>query len=94
VILVSLPSHCTHTLQPLDISFFKSLNTFYDAEIQSWLRHHPGRVVTEFQIAELFSAAYRKAATYRMEQVDSERQVYIYLAEICLLTTSSCAHRW
>ena len=33
VILVSLPSHCTHRLQPLDISFFKSLNTFYDAEI-------------------------------------------------------------
>ena len=62
VILVSLPSHCTHRLQPLDISFFKSLNTFYDAEIQSWLRQHPGRVVTEFQIGELFNAAYGKAA--------------------------------
>ena len=63
VILVSLPSHCTHRLQPLDISFFKSLNTFYDSEIQSWLRQHPGRVVTEFQIGELFNAAYGKAAT-------------------------------
>ena len=63
VILLSLPSHCTHKLQPLDISFFKSLNGHYDAEIQCWLRQHPGRVVTEFQISELFSAAYGKAAT-------------------------------
>ena len=63
MILVSLPSHCTHRLQPLDISFLKSLNTYYDSGIQSWLRQHPGRVVTEFQIAELFKAAYGRAAT-------------------------------
>jgi len=35
VILASLPSHCTHRLQPLDISFFKSLNAYYDSGIQS-----------------------------------------------------------
>lgn len=62
VILVSLPSHCTHKLQSLDISFFKSMNTFYNQEVQAWLRQHPGRVVTEFQIAELFSNGYNKAA--------------------------------
>ena len=63
VILVSLPSHCTHRLQPLDISFFKSMNTFYDAQVQAWLRQHPGRVLTEYQVGELFDAAYGKAAT-------------------------------
>ena len=61
----SLPSHCTHRLQPLNISCFKSLNTFYDSEIQSWLRQHLRRVVTEFHIAELFCAAYGKAATVK-----------------------------
>lgn len=64
-IILSLPSHCTHRLQPLDISFFKSLNSFYDIEIQTWLRSHPGRVVTEFHISELFSAAYGKAASIK-----------------------------
>jgi len=63
IILISLPSHCTHKLQPLDIAFFKSMNTYYDQELQAWLRRHPGRVVTEWQIAEIFTAAYGKAAT-------------------------------
>lgn len=63
VVLISLPSHSTHRLQPLDISFFKSLKCYYNQEIQSWLRKHPGRPVTEYQIAELFSGAYRRAAS-------------------------------
>ena len=63
VVLLSLPSHCTHRMQPLDVSFFKSLNSYYDKEIQCWLRRHPGRPVTEFQIAELFGCAYGKSAS-------------------------------
>jgi hypothetical protein len=63
VILLSLPSHCTHRMQPLDVSVFKSLKTYYNQEIQCWLRRHPGRPVTEYQIAELFAAAYGKSAT-------------------------------
>lgn len=62
VIILSLPSHCTHMMQPLDVAVFKSVNTFYDQEVQTWMRHH-GRGVTELQIAELFAAAYSKAAT-------------------------------
>ena len=63
VILLSLPSHCTHRLQPLDVSFFESLKNYYNKEVQCWLRRHPGRAVTEFQIAELFSVAYGQAAS-------------------------------
>jgi len=39
------------------------MNSYYDQEVQAWLRRHPGRVVSEWQIAEIFSAAYGKAAT-------------------------------
>ena len=63
VVLISLPSHCTHRMQPLDVSFFKSLKNFYNQEVQCWLRRHHGRPVTEYQIAELFGMAYGKAAT-------------------------------
>ena len=63
--LLVLPSHCTHRLQPLDISFFKSLNSAYNSEVASWLRHHPGRAVTEEEIGELFNAAYGRAASVR-----------------------------
>ena len=61
--LLVLPSHCTHRLQPLDLSFFKSLNTHYNSEIVSWLRAHPGRRVTEYEIATLFSSAYGRSAS-------------------------------
>ena len=62
VILLSLPSHSTHRMQPLDVSFFKSVNTFYDAEVQTWMRQH-GRALSEWQVSKLFTAAYNKAAT-------------------------------
>jgi hypothetical protein len=63
VVLLVLPSHCTHRLQPLDLSFLKALNSYYNNEIVSWLRNHQGRSVGEEQIAGLFAAAYGKAAT-------------------------------
>jgi len=28
-----------------------------------WLRNHPGRIVTEFEIGEIFNGAYNQAAT-------------------------------
>jgi len=35
----------------------------YNSEIVSWLRAHPGRRVTEYEIAGLFSSAYGRAAS-------------------------------
>lgn len=50
-------------MQPLDVSFFDPLNTFYNLELHMWLRNNPGRTVTHFQVAELFKQAYLRAAT-------------------------------
>lgn len=63
VIILSLPSHCTHRMQPLDVSFFKSLNARYNTNVQTWHRQHPGRPVTEAEFGELFNAAYSNVAT-------------------------------
>lgn len=41
----------------------KPISTYYSREIKNWLRCHPGRVVTQFQTAELFGKAYVSAAT-------------------------------
>ena len=43
--------------------FFSPLQTYYGQEIQTWLKQHPGRIVTHFQVAGLFNKAYLKAAT-------------------------------
>jgi hypothetical protein len=39
------------------------LKTYYAQAIESWLRHNPGRVVTNRQVGMLFGEAYQKAAT-------------------------------
>ena len=50
VVLRCLPTHCSHIMQPLDVSFMKPLSTYYDKELEKWLRNNPGRIVTTFQI--------------------------------------------
>lgn len=50
-------------MQPLGVSFFGPLNTFYNQEFHMWLKNHPGRTVTHFQVTELFKQAYRRDAT-------------------------------
>ncbi len=63
VYLLSLPPHCSHKLQPLDVAFMKPLSTYYTQAVETWLRQHPGRRVTVFQLASLFGKAYLKSAT-------------------------------
>lgn len=46
IILFCFPSHCTHRIQLLDISFFGPLTTYYNQQMTMWLKSHPGRVVT------------------------------------------------
>ena len=50
VVLRCLPLHCSHRMQPLVVSFMKPLSTYYDQELEKWLRNNPGRIVTTFQI--------------------------------------------
>jgi len=50
-------------MQPLDVSFMKPLSTYYNAEVSKWLRNDPGRTVSTFQVAQLLTPAFQKAAT-------------------------------
>ncbi|KAK2577098.1 hypothetical protein KPH14_006265 [Odynerus spinipes] len=64
IIMLCLPPYCTHRMQPLDVSFMGPLSTFYSQEVKLWLRNHPGRTATQFQMASLFGSAYEiRAAT-------------------------------
>ncbi|GLV33572.1 hypothetical protein CBL_21221 [Carabus blaptoides fortunei] len=63
VVMLCFPPHCTHRLQALDVAFMKPISTYYDAEVTSWLRLNPGRVVTNFQVAHLFGNDFIRAAS-------------------------------
>ena len=62
-ILLSLPSHTSHKLQPLNQTFFKPLKSAFNAACQSWMRSHPGRRIAVENLGELFKTAYLKSAT-------------------------------
>lgn len=63
IILLSLPSHTTHYLQPLDRSFFKSLKTFYYADCNSYMRSNPSRRITRLNFGSLLGSSWARAAT-------------------------------
>lgn len=63
VILLQLPGHTTHRVQPLDRTFFKPLQTYYAQMIRKWLQLNPGLCVTQYHVSELAAEAYGKAAT-------------------------------
>lgn len=63
VITLCFPPHCTHKMQPAEVAFMKPLSTYYDHAVTGWLRSHPGRLVTVFQISEIFGNAYVQTAT-------------------------------
>lgn len=63
VTILCLPPHCSHRLQPLDLSFLTPLSTFYSQELEIWLRNHPGRCITVSEVPSLFGRAYLRAST-------------------------------
>lgn len=63
IILLQLPGHTTHRLQPLDVAIFKPLQVYYDQAVEKWLREHPGRTITQYHVARLIGEAYGRAAS-------------------------------
>ncbi|KAJ4437394.1 hypothetical protein ANN_17538 [Periplaneta americana] len=64
--MLSLPSHCTHSLQPLDVSFLKPLNTFMSAAISTKMRELPGQRLNVQHIASLVGVAFPRAANMQI----------------------------
>lgn len=63
IILVCLPSHTTHYLQPLDRSVFKSIKHYFYSAVEKWQRSHPDRKLGRLQFGELLQECWGKAAT-------------------------------
>ncbi|XP_050297262.1 uncharacterized protein LOC126736773 [Anthonomus grandis grandis] len=63
VIILSLPSHTTHFLQPLDRAVFKSLKSAWNNVCNKWMRSNSSRKISRLQFGTLISEAWAKAAT-------------------------------
>ncbi|KAB0803436.1 hypothetical protein PPYR_00406 [Photinus pyralis] len=63
IILLQLPGHTTHRLQPLDVGVFKSMESNYTQVMAKWLRTNPGQKVTQFEVTALLTEAFTRSAT-------------------------------
>jgi len=63
VVIICLPPHTTHRIQPLDRCFFGPLKTRYNSECDKFMTSHPGQRITTYDVAELFSNSYLHSAT-------------------------------
>lgn len=63
IVMLTLPPHGSHKLQPLDRCLYSPLKTKYSIECDKFMSQHPGRGITQYQVARLFNEAYKKVAT-------------------------------
>lgn len=57
VTILSFPPHCSHRLQPLDVSVFGPLKKYYSTECADWLKNNVGKALEIRHIAGLASKA-------------------------------------
>lgn len=63
IVLLSFPPHCSHKLQPLDRSVYGPLKRYINSAMDCWLKMHPGKTVTIYDLPSIVATALPAAAT-------------------------------
>ena len=63
VIFVSFAPHTTHKMQPLDVTVYGPLKSFFEQELNSFQKSHAHRFVNQGDVVKIFAPAYLKAAS-------------------------------
>ena len=65
IVLMSFPPHCSHKLQPLDLSVFGPLEKRTSRAQQNWTRNHPSVGMTIYDIPDIVGEAWTDSVTPR-----------------------------
>ena len=63
VVMLSLPPHCSHRLQPLDRSVYGPLKKHVNSACDSWILSHPGNTMSIYDIPAIVATCLPCAAT-------------------------------
>jgi len=63
VIMLTFPPHTTNKLQPLDVSIYGPLKTYYNAACNDWQLTNPGKTIGLYDVGELSAKAMLRAVT-------------------------------
>ncbi|CAK1587284.1 unnamed protein product [Parnassius mnemosyne] len=58
IIIVTFPPHCSHKLQPLDVTVYGPFKTRYRIAMNEWMLSNPGKTVTIYQVGQFVKEAY------------------------------------
>jgi hypothetical protein len=61
IVLLTIPPHTSHRLQPLDRSVYGPFKGAYDRAMDGWLRSNPGKTVTIYEIPAIVNEAHMSA---------------------------------
>ncbi|CAH2101796.1 unnamed protein product [Euphydryas editha] len=61
IIIVTFPPHCSHKLQPLDVTVYGPFKTRYRIAMNEWMLLNPGKTVTIYQVGQFVKEAYLSA---------------------------------
>ena len=65
IILLTIPPHCSHKMQPLDRSVYGPFKTYMNQACDGWMRDHPGRTMTIYDIPMIVKTALPSAISCR-----------------------------
>ena len=81
--LLTLPPHCSHRMQPLDVCVFAQFKRFYAHYADVYQRSLPGRAITIYKVASLASSAIIKAFTPENIKLGFKRTgIYLLNSEV------------
>ena len=61
VVIVTLPAHCSHKMQPLDVGVLGPWKTYYADAVRQWHQAHPGATLTIHDVSERVNEAFGRA---------------------------------
>lgn len=61
IIMLTLPPHFSHKMQPLDRTVFGPLKKFINTACDDWIINHPGQIMTIHDIPEIVATAHPRA---------------------------------
>lgn len=63
IVMVTIPPHCSHKVQPLDCAVFGPFKRHYNTAVKSWMLDNPGKPLTIYNIPQLVASAFPNAMT-------------------------------
>ncbi|KAJ8960158.1 hypothetical protein NQ318_003879 [Aromia moschata] len=63
IIILTLPPHCSHRMQPLDVAVYGPFKSRYKQAMNNWLTGNPGKPVTIYEVAEFVNPAFSESFT-------------------------------